>query len=129
MLKLKFPDTAPLSSAFAVSRFVVSLVKAIRGVPDIVETAYVPSKVHPQLKYLSTPLMLGPNGIRKNLGLPPMTQFESCMLDNAIPTLVADIKRGENFSGVTEQPVCEAANPNTPRCPANWCGMAKERTL
>lgn len=74
--------------------------KAIRGYPDIVECAYVPSKIHPQLKYLATPLLLGLNGIMKNMGIPKLTEFESCMFDNAIPVLINDIKRGEQYAGV-----------------------------
>ncbi|KAJ8912638.1 hypothetical protein NQ315_015150 [Exocentrus adspersus] len=123
ILKLKPPETAPLSNSFAVARFVISLVKAIRGYPEIIESAFVFSKAHPQLKYLSTPLLLGPNGIVKDLGVPKLSDFESCMFDNAIPTLVSDIKRGEKFVGVIDPPPCNPcdSNPNAPRCPINWC--------
>jgi len=66
----------------------------LTGYPDIVESAFVSSKVHPFLKYLATPLLLGPNGIVKNLGLPKFSDFEQCMFDNAVPVLAHDIKRG-----------------------------------
>lgn len=66
----------------------------LTGYPDIVESAFVSSKVHPFLKYLATPLLLGPNGIIKNLGLPKFSDFEQCMFDNAVPVLAHDIKRG-----------------------------------
>lgn len=125
MLKLKKPDNAPLSTAFACARFIISLVKAIRGYPDVMECAYVPSKAHPQLKYMSTPLLLGPNGIRKNLGLPKLSEFEHCMLDNAIPTLIADIKRGEQFVGIIEPKPCDPADATNPKCPTNWCDLKK----
>ncbi|KAJ8964721.1 hypothetical protein NQ314_004686 [Rhamnusium bicolor] len=123
ILKLKPPDSAPLSSAFATARFIISLVKAIQGYPDIIECALVSSKVHPQLKYLSTPLLLGPNGVAKNLGIPELSDFESCMFDNAIPTLISDIKMGEKFVGVQDPPPCDPCDPNpkAPRCPKNWC--------
>ncbi|KAJ8947962.1 hypothetical protein NQ318_021060 [Aromia moschata] len=97
ILKLKPPESAPLSAAFASARFIISLIKAIRGYPDITECAYVYSKVHPQLKYMSTPLLLGPSGIAKNLGIPPLTDFEACLLDNVIPILSRDIKRGREI--------------------------------
>lgn len=128
ILRLKSAETAPLSSAFSTARFIISLVKGIRGYPDIVESAYVPSKVHPQLKYLSTPLLLGPNGITKNLGIPKLSEFESCLLDNAIPTLISDIKRGEKFAGVQDPPPCDPCDPsiNAPKCPRNWCEFKKE---
>lgn len=59
ILKLKPNENAPLSRAFAVARFIISLVKGLKGYLDIVECAYVPSCVYPQLKYLSTPIVLG----------------------------------------------------------------------
>lgn len=122
ILKLKIPETGPLSGAFACARFVISLVKAIRGYPDIIECAYVCSKAHPQLKYLATPLHLGLNGVMKNCGVPEMTEFESCMLDNAIPILTNDIKRGEQFAGILDPPPCHPANPEqADSCPHNWC--------
>ncbi|XP_023012486.1 malate dehydrogenase, mitochondrial isoform X2 [Leptinotarsa decemlineata] len=129
MLKLKPAESAPLTSAFATARFVISLVKAIRGYPEIIECAYVNSKVHPQLKYLSTPLLIGPNGIIRNLGIPKLSEFESCMLDNAIPTLMSDIKRGEKFVGVIDPPSCDPCDPNlnAPRCPRNWCEFKREQ--
>ncbi|KAG5888053.1 hypothetical protein JTB14_032860 [Gonioctena quinquepunctata] len=129
MLNLTPAESASLASAFATARFVISLVKALRGYPEIVESAYVYSKVHPQLKYLSTPLMLGQNGITKNLGLPNLSSFESCMLDNAIPTLTSDIKRGEKFVGVVDKPSVESGDlsMNAPRCPRNWCEFKKEQ--
>ncbi|CAH1119185.1 unnamed protein product [Phaedon cochleariae] len=129
MLKLKPAESAPLTSAFASARFVISLVKALRGYPEIVESAYVSSKAHPQLKYLSTPLQLGPNGILRNFGLPELSEFESCMLDNALPTLIGDIKRGEKHAGVVDPPPCDPCDPNiyAPKCPRNWCEFKKDQ--
>ncbi|KAJ8981623.1 hypothetical protein NQ317_000851 [Molorchus minor] len=114
ILKLKPSDSAPLSAAFAIARFIISLVKAIRGYPDITECAYVHSKAHPQLKS---------QWHKKNLGIPKLTDYESCMLDNAIPILIKEIKRGEKFAGVIQPPPCDICdpNPNAPRCPTNWC--------
>lgn len=126
ILKLKTPETGPLSGSFACARFIISLVKAIRGYPDVVECAYIPSKAHPQLKYLATPLLLGLNGVMRNLGIPKLTEFESCMLDNAVPILTNDIKRGEKFVGVMEPP-CNPADPTQiHKCPKNWCEIEKQ---
>lgn len=129
ILKLKTPETGPLAGAFACARFIISLVKAVRGYPDIIECAYVPSKVHPQLKYLATPLMLGLNGVMRNLGIPKLTEFESCMFDNAIPILTNDIKRGEQFAGVASIS-CTQSNPaEAHKCPKNWCEIEKQNRL
>nr|CAI5845646.1 unnamed protein product [Callosobruchus analis] len=45
ILKIKPGEAAPLSTAFATARFIISLVKGIKGYADVVECAYVPSKV------------------------------------------------------------------------------------
>ncbi|KAF7282212.1 hypothetical protein GWI33_003012 [Rhynchophorus ferrugineus] len=97
----------------------------LSGYPDIVETAYVSSNLHPYLKYLSSPLLLGPNGITKNLGIPPLTDFEQCMFDHAVPLLANDIKKGEKLVGVSDPPPpCDPCGPprETP-CPHDWCEM------
>lgn len=129
ILKLKTPETGPLSAAFACARFVISLVKAVRGYPDVMECAYVPSKIHPQLKYLATPLHLGLNGVMKNLGIPNLTDYESCLFDNAIPILTNDIKKGEQHAGVIEQS-CATMDPTQKhKCPKNWCDIEKSYQL
>lgn len=129
LLKLKTNETGSLSAAFACARFIISLVKGIRGYPDVVECAYIPSKVHPQLKYLATPLLLGLNGVMKNLGIPQLTEFESCLLDNAIPVLTNDIKRGEQFAGVLEPPYNPADPKQANKSPKNWCDIEKQNRL
>ena len=45
------------------------------GQEGVVECAYVASDVT-EAKYFSTPLVLGPNGIEKNLGLGNLDAFE-----------------------------------------------------
>ncbi|XP_030761667.1 uncharacterized protein LOC115886577 [Sitophilus oryzae] len=119
----KSTEGTPLSGAFAAARFVISLIKAIQGHQDIIETAYVSSKVHPYLKYCSSPLLLGPNGITRNLGIPKLSDFEQCMLDNAVPLLANDIKKGEHTVGIYEPPPpCNPCGPpkGSP-CPHDWC--------
>lgn len=48
--------------------------------------------------YFSTPLVLGPNGIEKNLGLGKLSAFEAKLVENAIAELKGSIKKGENFA-------------------------------
>ena len=67
--------SATLSMAYAAARFTDSLIKAMNGQEGVVECAYVASNVT-EAKYFSTPLVLGPNGIEKNLGLGNLTPFE-----------------------------------------------------
>ncbi|KAL1497759.1 hypothetical protein ABEB36_008662 [Hypothenemus hampei] len=127
IIKLKPPESGPLAKAFASARFIISLVKAVQGYPDVVESAFVSSKVHPFLRYLSTPLLLGPNGIAKNLGLPKFTEFEQCIFDNAVPVLAVDIKKGEKAVGIYDLPKpCDpCAPPRETPCPHDWCEMKR----
>lgn len=48
--------------------------------------------------YFSTPLVLGPNGMEKNLGLGKLTPFEAKLVEGALPELKASIKKGEAFA-------------------------------
>merc|ERR1711899_540494 len=85
--------SATLSMAYAAARFTDSLIKGVEGVT---ECAYVESDVT-EAKYFATPLVLGPNGIEKNLGLGTLTEFEQGLLAAAIPELIGSIKKGEEF--------------------------------
>jgi len=89
--------SATLSMAYAGARFAVSLCKAFKGEAGIIECAYVESNVT-EAKYFSTPLVLGKNGVEKNLGLGNLNAFEKELLKAAIPELQKNIKKGEEFA-------------------------------
>ncbi|KAK4010862.1 malate dehydrogenase, mitochondrial [Daphnia magna] len=88
--------SATLSMAFAGARFAISLIRALRGEKGIVECAYVRSDLT-ESKYFSTPILLGPNGIEKNLGLGNLSEFEKQLVAASIPELKKNIKKGEEF--------------------------------
>jgi len=88
--------SATLSMAYAAARFTDSLIKGMSGQQGVIECAYVESDVT-ECKYFATPLVLGPNGIEKNLGLGTLTDFEQALLAAAIPELNGSIKKGEKF--------------------------------
>jgi len=50
-----------------------------------------------EASYFSTPLVIGKNGIVKNLGLGKLSDYESKMVEAAIAELKASIKKGEAF--------------------------------
>merc|ERR1712137_653808 len=56
--------SATLSMAYAAARFTDSLIKGMNGAEGVVECAYVASDVT-EAKYFSTPLILGPAGMRR----------------------------------------------------------------
>lgn len=82
--------------AYAGARFALALVRAFKGEPNIVECSYVRSDVT-KAKYFATPILLGKNGIEKNLGLGKLSAFEQKLLEAAIPELEKNIKKGEDF--------------------------------
>lgn len=88
--------SATLSMAYAGARFAISLIRAMRGEQNIIECAYVRSDIT-EAKYFATPLVLGKNGIEKNLGLGKLNAFEQELLAKAIPELKKNIQSGEDF--------------------------------
>merc|ERR1712055_1271284 len=88
--------SATLSMAYAAARFTDSLIKGMNGEEGVVECAYVQSDVT-EATYFATPIVLGPNGVEKNLGLGTLTAFEQELLVKAIPELNGSIKKGEKF--------------------------------
>ncbi len=63
----------------------------------MVECGYVASDVT-ESPYFATPLLLGKNGLEKNLGLGKLSQFEEGLLKAAIPELIKTVKKGEEFA-------------------------------
>ncbi|XP_058789643.1 malate dehydrogenase, mitochondrial [Phymastichus coffea] len=88
--------SATLSMAYAGARFAFSLIRALNGESNVIECSYVRSNVT-EAKYFSTPILLGKNGVEKNLGLGKLSKFESKLLDAAIPELKKNIQKGEDF--------------------------------
>jgi malate dehydrogenase len=89
--------SATLSMAFAGARFALSLVSALNGKPNVIECSYVKSDVT-ESTYFSTPILLGKNGVEKNLGLGNLNDYEKDLVKKALPELKASIKKGEDFA-------------------------------
>ena len=47
--------------------------------------------------YFSTPIVLGPNGVSKNLGMGKISPYEAKLVEASIPELQNSIKKGEAF--------------------------------
>jgi len=89
--------SATLSMAFAGARFAFSILDAIGGKKGVVECAYVKSDVT-SVPYFATPLLLGQNGLEKNLGMGDLSNFEQKKLNEALPELQKNIEKGEQFA-------------------------------
>merc|ERR1712183_518069 len=83
--------------ANAAARFTDSLIKGMTGQEGVVECAFVASDVT-EAKYFATPLVLGPNGVEKNLGLGTLSEFEQGLLAAGLPELNGSIAKGEKFA-------------------------------
>ncbi|KAG9492690.1 hypothetical protein GDO78_000927 [Eleutherodactylus coqui] len=89
--------SATLSMAYAGARFVFSLLDAMNGKEGVIECSFVRSE-ETECTYFSTPLLLGKNGIEKNLGMGKLSAFEEKMVGEAIGELKGSIKKGEDFA-------------------------------
>lgn len=58
--------SATLSMAHAAARFTDTLIKSLNGQVGVVECSYIASDVI-EATYFSTPVVLGPGGVEKNL--------------------------------------------------------------
>jgi len=88
--------SATLSMAYAAARFTDSLIKGMNGQEGVVECAYVASNMT-EATYFSTALVLGPNGVEKNLGLGSLSEYEEGLLSAGLAELKSSIKKGEEF--------------------------------
>lgn len=88
--------SATLSMAYAGARFAISLCCAIIGKPNVVECAFVQSDVT-DAKFFTSPILLGPNGVDKNLGFGKLSDYENSLLTKSLPLLKKNIQKGEDF--------------------------------
>lgn len=88
--------SATLSMAFAAAEFTSNLLEAFGGATGKIECAYVYSE-ETDAKYFATPLVLGKNGVEKNLGIGKIIDYEKKLVDAAMPELIKNIKAGEAF--------------------------------
>lgn len=89
--------SATLSMAYAAARFATSILEAFAGKTNVVECAYVESDVT-SAPFFATPLLLGANGIEKNMGLGSLSDAEKERLEFLLPQLKDEIQKGFEFA-------------------------------
>jgi len=89
--------SATLSMAYAGARFGFSVLEALNGKKGVVECCYGQSSLT-EASYFATPMLLGPGGAEKCLGVGDMTTFEKEKLDELMPELKSNIAKGEKFA-------------------------------
>ncbi|XP_001622276.2 malate dehydrogenase, mitochondrial [Nematostella vectensis] len=88
--------SATLSMAYAGKEFVHSVIEALNGKKDVVQCAFIKSHLT-EAGYFATPVLLGTNGVEKNLGMGKLSDYEQKKMGEVIPELLKNIKKGEDF--------------------------------
>ncbi|XP_020613695.1 malate dehydrogenase, mitochondrial-like [Orbicella faveolata] len=88
--------SATLSMAYAGTKFISSVLAALNGQKNMVECAFIKSDVC-DTGYFASPVELGPNGVETNLGIGKLSAYETKKLEEVIPELKKNIKKGEDF--------------------------------
>jgi malate dehydrogenase len=88
--------SATLSMAYAAAEFANSMLDALNGTEGKVQCAFVRSD-ETEAKYFATPILLGKNGVEKNLGIGKLLDYERNLVTAAMTELIANIKKGEEF--------------------------------
>ncbi|XP_028159963.1 malate dehydrogenase, mitochondrial-like [Ostrinia furnacalis] len=88
--------SATLSMAFAGARLAGAVLRGLKGESNVVECAYIKSDIT-ESPYFANPVVLGKNGVEKNLGFGTLNAYEKELLKAAIPELLKNIKVGEEF--------------------------------
>ncbi|KAJ2942757.1 hypothetical protein O0L34_g14945 [Tuta absoluta] len=88
--------SATLSMAYAGARLAGSVLRGLNGESNVVECAYVKSDVT-ESPYFANPVVLGKNGVEKNLGFGKLNAYEQQLLKAAIPELLKNIQVGVDF--------------------------------
>ncbi|RMX56135.1 hypothetical protein pdam_00012092 [Pocillopora damicornis] len=73
-----------------------SVLDALNGKAGIVECAFIKSDIC-GTGYFASPVELGPNGVKDNLGIGELSDYEKKKLEEVIPELTKNIKKGEEF--------------------------------
>lgn len=89
--------SATLSMAYAGARFGFSILEALNGKKGVVECCYGQSSLT-EASYFATPMLLGPGGAEKDLGMGDLSDFEVEKLAELLPELKANIAKGEKFA-------------------------------
>ncbi|KAI4459034.1 malate and lactate dehydrogenase [Holotrichia oblita] len=88
--------SAQLAMAFAGARFAFNLLRAKKGESNIIECAFTLNNSH-GTKYISSRLLLGKNGIEKDLGIGKLSDFEQENFKKAIEAIKKNVAKGEQF--------------------------------
>uniref|UniRef100_A0A1I8JS71 Malate dehydrogenase, mitochondrial n=2 Tax=Macrostomum lignano TaxID=282301 RepID=A0A1I8JS71_9PLAT len=90
--------SASLSVAAAAHGFLHSLLCAMDGRQNVVESAYVESDATDGPAFCSNPLLLGQEGVEQNMGVGRLSESEAQLLSEAAQELGEQIDQGRRFA-------------------------------
>jgi len=80
-----FDEGPSLSSGTAAAKLIINLAAGLSGHDHVITCAYVRSDVLPVCRFFTSELELGPEGVKRNLGLPKISAAEVLLIEQAIP--------------------------------------------
>lgn len=88
--------SATLSMAYAGQQFTSRLLRALDGEKDVIECAFVENNLT-AAPFFSSRIRLGRNGVEEVLPFGKLSAFEQKGLDEMLPDLIAQAKKGVDF--------------------------------
>lgn len=91
--------SATLSMAYAAAEFTDALLRAAAGESGVIEPAFVKSDLFASegVEYFSSPIELGPQGVKKIHGLGDISSYEEGLVKEAVSQLKGNITKGVKF--------------------------------
>lgn len=95
---ISLQGSATLSMAYAAALFADACLRGLKGENNVVECAYVDSKVVDGVPFFATKVKLGTEGVEAVYDTGVLTTYEKAALDAMIPELQSSIQKGIDFA-------------------------------
>ncbi|KAG5306727.1 PREDICTED: malate dehydrogenase, mitochondrial-like [Acromyrmex echinatior] len=82
-----FDEGPSLSSGTAAAKLIINLAAGLSGRNNVITCAYVRSDVLPICRFFTSEVELGPEGVKRNFGLPKISAAEVLLIEQAIPLI------------------------------------------
>ncbi|KAG5327148.1 MDHM protein, partial [Pseudoatta argentina] len=82
-----FDEGPSLSSGTAAAKLIINLAAGLSGRKNVITCAYVRSDVLPICRFFTSEVELGPEGVKRNFGLPKISAAEVLLIEQAIPLI------------------------------------------
>jgi len=90
--------SATLSMAVAGAKFADMVLRAKMGETGIVTCSYVESTLYPGAAFFSSPVELGPNGVKEVRPIGAISAYEEQLLQEMLPELIGQIQKGVEYA-------------------------------